>query len=140
MKLFLDSSVLLAAAGSSRGASSFIITGPRSRGWILVTAEYCADETRRNLAKIGPASMSKWNQTVAPAVRIVPTRTSLNRPPVFPKVKYRPVVITALAEKRAWLLTLDREDFHGKLGSEVYGVSIATPGEFLIIQREQGLL
>jgi len=50
------------------------------------------------------------------------------------------VVITALAEKCAWLLTLDREDFHGKLGCEVYGVSIATPGEFLIIQREQGLL
>jgi hypothetical protein len=49
-------------------------------------------------------------------------------------------VITALAEKCEWLLSLDEEDFHGKLGCEVYGMSIATPGEFLIAQRERGML
>jgi hypothetical protein len=140
VRLFLDSSVLLAAAGSSRGASSFIITNPSSYGWVFVTAEYCAEETRRNLAKLGAAATGTWTQTVAPSVRIVPTRTSLDRPLVFPKVKDRPVVITALAEKCEWLLTLDEEDFHGRLGREVYGMSIATPGEFLIAQREQGLL
>jgi hypothetical protein len=140
VRLFLDSSVLLAAAGSFRGASSFIITNPSSYGWVLVTAEYCAEETRRNLAKLGAAAMGTWTQTVAPSVRIVPTRTSLDRPLVFPKVKDRPVVITALAEKCEWLLTLDEEDFHGKLGREVYGMSVATPGEFLIAQRERGML
>lgn len=139
MKLFLDSSVLLAAAGSSRGASWFIITNPSS-GWVLVTAEYCAEETSRNLSKLGAAAAGTWIQTVAPSVRIVPTRTSLDRPLVFPKVKDRPVVITALAEKCEWLLTLDEVDFHGKLGREVYGMLIATPGEFLIAQRERGLL
>ena len=140
MRLFLDSSVLLAAAGSSRGASSFIITDPSSYGWVLVTAEYCAEETRRNLSKLGAAATGTWTRTVAPSVRIVPTRTSLDRPLVFPKVKDRPVVITALAEKCEWLLTLDEEDFHGKLGRKVYGMFIATPGEFLIAQRERGLL
>lgn len=140
MRLFLDSSVLLAAAGSSRGASSFIITDPSSYGWVLVTAEYCAEETRRNLSKLGAAATGTWTRTVAPSVRIVPTRTSLDRPLVFPKVKDRPVVITALAEKCEWLLTLDEGDFHGKLGCEVYGMSIATPGEFLFAQRERGLL
>ncbi len=140
MRLFLDSSVLLAAAGSSRGASWFIITDPPSSGWVLVTAEYCAEETSRNLSKLGPAAPDTWAQTVAPSVRIVPTRTSLDRPLVFPKVKDRPVVITALAERCEWLLTLDEEDFHGKLGREVYGMSIATPGEFLVAQRERGLL
>ena len=49
-------------------------------------------------------------------------------------------MITAQAEKCDWLLTLDEVDFHGKLGREVYGLMIATPGEFLIAQRERGLL
>ncbi len=140
MRLFLDSSVLLAAAGSSRGASRFLITAPSSFGWILVTAEYCAEETRRNLAKLGVAATDTWTRVVAPSISIASTRTSLDRPLVFPKVKDRPVVITALAEKCEWLLTLDEEDFHGRLGREIYGMSIATPGEFLIAQRGAGLL
>jgi hypothetical protein len=37
-------------------------------------------------------------------------------------------------------LFLDETDFHGKLGHEVYGLKIATPGEFLMAQRELGLL
>jgi hypothetical protein len=35
-------------------------------------------------------------------------------------------------------LTLDETDFQGKLGREVYGLRIATPGEFLLEQRTQG--
>jgi hypothetical protein len=50
------------------------------------------------------------------------------------------VVITALAARSVWLLTLDEGDFHGKLGREVYGLKIATPGEFLLEQRAQGVL
>jgi hypothetical protein len=36
-----------------------------------------------------------------------------------------------------WLLTLDETDFHGNLGRGIYGMSIATPGQFLIEQRQQ---
>ena len=59
---------------------------------------------------------------------------------LFPKAKDRPVVITALAARAAWLLTLDETDFQGKLGRTVYGLHIATPGEFLMEQRAQGAL
>jgi len=59
---------------------------------------------------------------------------------VFPKAKDRPVVITALAARAVWLLTLDEGDFHTKLGRGVYGLSIATPGEFLVEQRRLGRL
>ncbi len=40
---------------------------------------------------------------------------------VFPTAKGRPVVITTLAAEAAVLLTLDRTDFHGALGREIYG-------------------
>jgi hypothetical protein len=49
-------------------------------------------------------------------------------------------VISALAEKCDWLLTLDETDFHGNLGREVYGMGVATPGQFLMAQRKAGLL
>ena len=49
-------------------------------------------------------------------------------------------MITALAARSDWLLTLDEGDFHTKLGREVYGLRIVTPGEFLLEQRAQGVL
>ena len=40
----------------------------------------------------------------------------------------------------AVLLTLDRTDFHGALGREIYGMRIRTPAVFLIEQRKAGLI
>jgi hypothetical protein len=40
----------------------------------------------------------------------------------------------------AVLLTLDRTDFHGALGREIYGMRIWTPADFLIEQRKAGLI
>jgi len=37
-------------------------------------------------------------------------------------------------------VTLDEGDFHTKLGREVYGLRIATPGEFWLEQRAKGLI
>jgi len=95
VRLFLDTSVLLAAAGSAKGA---------------------------------------------PRVRLVRTHVSLDKPLVLAKAKDRPVVITALAARADWLLTLDEADFHRKLGRVVYGLRLATPGEFLLEQRAHGVL
>lgn len=139
MRLFLDTSVLLAAAGSARGASRFVITQAATQGWELVSSDYCEEETRRNLAKVGASAARGW-KTIAPSVRLVRASVALDKPLVFPKAKDRPVVITALAARADWLLTLDEGDFHTKLGREVYGLRIATPGEFLLEQRARGIL
>lgn len=137
MRLFLDTSVLLAAAGSGRGASRFLITEASAQGWVLISADYCGEEARRNLAKIG-ASEATWRKIITPALQFTNVRLALDRPLVFPKAKDRPVVISALAARCDWLLTLDETDFHGNLGREIYGMGIATPGQFLVEQREQG--
>ncbi|HEX2099843.1 MAG TPA: hypothetical protein VHF69_04215 [Candidatus Synoicihabitans sp.] len=50
------------------------------------------------------------------------------------------MLLTVLAVRADWLLTLDEGDFHEKLGREVYGLRLATPGELLLEQRDQGLL
>ena len=140
MRLFLDTSVLLAAAGSGRGASRFLISEAVAQGWVLISADYCEEEARRNLPKVGASAEATWRKIVAPALEFTAVRLALDKPLVFPKAKDRPVVISALAARCEWLLTLDETDFHGNLGREIYGMGIATPGQFLIEQRQQGLL
>lgn len=140
MRLFLDSSALLAAAGSVQGASRFVITEAASHDWELISSDYCAEETRRNLSKLRPAAAKVWQKQLAPRVRFVRTTVALDKPLVFPKAKDRPVVITALASRADWLLTLDEGDFQTKLGREIYGLRLATPGEFLLEQRALGAL
>lgn len=140
MRLFLDTSVLLAASGSAKGASRFLIAEAHAHAWEIVSSDYCAEEARRNLPKLGRSAATAWKSEIAPRVRFVGSSLALDKPLIFPKAKDRPVVITALAAHSDWLLTLDESDFHTKLGREVYGLRIATPGEFLVEQRAQGVL
>lgn len=140
MRLFLDTSVLLSASGSAKGASRFIVAEAVAQGWDLVSSDYCAEETQRNLPKIGRTAAAAWKTEIAPRVRLIRASLALDKPLLFPKAKDRPVVITALAARADWLLTLDETDFHGKLGREVYGLRLATPGEFLFERRAAGAL
>lgn len=57
---FLDTKVLLAASGSARGASRFLIAEAQALGWELVSSDYCDEETRRNLPKVGRSAATAW--------------------------------------------------------------------------------
>lgn len=138
MILFLDTSVLLAAAGSTTGASRYICEKGTGHGWKLISSGYCVQETLRNLSKVGAVASASWASVVEPCLEIVPDVLSLDQALVFPKTKDRPVVISALAARAEALLTLDRTDFHGLLGPQVYGMNLSTPAEFLMEQRRQG--
>ena len=138
MRLFLDSSVLLAAAGSASGASRLLITSAKREGWTLLTSAYCEREARHNLPKLRPKASSYWRRLIRPRLIVVSTHLVLDRPLVYRAIKDRPVVITALSLKTDVLLTLDRDDFHDLLGTSVYGLPIRTPGEFLRELSRQG--
>jgi len=140
VRLFLDTSVLLAASGTEQGASRFLISQANALNWVLVSTHYCAEEARRNLAKVGHSATEAWSSIVSPAVEFTATLVALDKPLVFPRAKDRPVVISALAAQCEWLLTLDERDFQGNLGHQVYGMAISTPGKFLLAQRSLGIL
>ena len=131
MRLFLDSSVLLAAAGSSKGASRLLFDHATSHGWQLLTADYCVREAEFNLPKIGEKAELSWKVVIRPALIPVKAQLTLDRPLIYRATKDRPVVISALSKKADYLLTLYRDDFHDLLGRSVYGLPIRTPGEFL---------
>jgi hypothetical protein len=75
-----------------------------------------------------------------PRLNLVPVELAFDKALVFPKAKDRPVLLSALGAEAHALLTLDEADFQRVIGSKVYSLPIRTPGQFLIEQREAGLL
>ena len=136
MKLFIDTSVLLAAAGSENGASRFIFDQATDREWVLRTTHYCLEEAQRNVAKVGRKASTIFNGSLVPRLSLVPTELTFDKVLVFPKAKDRPVLLSALGAESDYLLTLDEGDFQKVIGSHVYGMGVSTPGLFLISERK----
>lgn len=140
MKLFLDTSVLLAAAGSTSGASHAVFAYALPQHWTLLTSRYCLAETTKNLAKLPPAAGQLWSHTLRASLTVVTDAVVINKPLALARGKDKPVLITALAEACDYLLTLDRADFAGLLQTSVYGTCVSTPADFLIRLRAAGKL
>jgi predicted nucleic acid-binding protein len=138
VRIFLDTSVLLAACRSKSGASRAIIDIAAKQGWKLIASPWVRNEVERNLSKFPFESTATW-VGLRSRISLVDDVVSIDRALVFPTGKDRPVLITALAWADV-LLTLDREDFIKVLGSSCYGLPILLPSEFLIRERKQGRL
>jgi len=140
VELFLDTSVLLSACGSSKGASRYIIESAAEQHWQLKSAHYCREESIRNLGKLGVDAETYFSKSLDRRIDWQLNALTADDIIVFEKAKDRPVLISALACKPDTLLTLDRADFHDRLGTQFYGIAIRTPGEWLMELREQGLI
>ncbi len=134
MRLFLDSSVLIAASGSGRGASREIIQRAHAQGWVLVSCPYVIEEVLKNLPRLPAQATADWAH-IRPALTIVDDVLTLDRIAVFEPAKDRPILFTAFAWAQT-LLTLDRADFGSLLDTSFYGLPIMTPGKFLEQERE----
>lgn len=137
MRLFIDTSVLLAASGSAKGASRFLFQQSKALGWQLQTSAYCVEETERNIRKLGAQAATDW-RSLLPQLTLVPIELAYDQMLVFPKAKDRPVLLSALGAEADVLLTLDEADFQRVVGEQVYRLAIRSPGQFLIEQREAG--
>jgi len=138
VRLFLDTSVLLAASASAIGSSRALFEYATPRSWELLASPWVLGEVMRNLAKFPAAVTSAWLRLRAQLV-IVDDVVSFDRALVFLVSKDRPVLVSALASAHV-LLTLDREDFMGVLGDQCYGMPILLPYDFLERERAAGRL
>lgn len=138
MKLFPDSSVVLAACGRATGASRALFNLCDKQAWTLQTSSYVLLEVGANLPKLPPQAALDW-----PALRSklheVPDIVSFGWATVVAPAKDRPILFTAAAWSDL-LLTLDRRDFVDLLGAEFYGLAIVKPGDFLKRERAAGRL
>lgn len=133
MKVFLDSSVLLSASGSVKSLSRLVTVLASRRKWSLLSSGYCRAETIRNLPKLGSSALESWPEIERGIIFVADALTS-ERPLLLAAGKDKPVLISALAAECDVLLTLDRADFKIPLNTEVYGMRVETPRDFLIRQ------
>ncbi len=138
MKLFLDSSVNLAASMSPTGASREIFRLAELCGWHLLVSPWVLRETRWNLANKSPQSVHNW-VGLRTLLALEDDELTFDWPVAFTASKDKPVLFTALACADV-LLTLDRRDFAELLGKTIYGLRVLTPGEFLRAERAAGHL
>ena len=138
MRLFLDTSVLLAASGSATGASREIFRRASVNGWVLVSTPYALEEALRNLLDLPPSASAEWAR-LRPALLVMDDVLTLERPAVFHAAKDRPILFSALAWADV-LLTLDRGDFAGLMDKPFYGLLVFKPGVFLERERLAGRL
>ncbi len=138
MRLFLDSSVLLAAAASPNGASREIFQRYRANGWTLVTTPYVIEETVRNLSDFPQSASASW-AWMRPALEVMDDVITLDRPVVFPAGKDRPILFSALAWADV-LLTLNQRDFGAVMDQPFYNLLVLKPGTFLERERAAGRL
>jgi predicted nucleic acid-binding protein len=138
MNLFLDSSVLLAAAGSAQGSSRAIFDYSATQHWGIVSSPYAVNEVLRNLSKLPPGATAEWVR-LRSRLTLLDDVLSVNRPVIFAASKDRPILFTALAGAEV-LLTLDKRDFADVLGGSFYGIRVLLPYKFLEQEREAGRL
>lgn len=96
MRIFLATSVLLAASRSLAGASIEISRRAAPNGWILVSTPYVLEEVLRNLPNLAP-SASAERARLRPSLLLMRDVLALDRPAVFRAAKDRPILFSALA-------------------------------------------
>ena len=111
MRLFLDTSVLLAACGSAKGASREIFRLASAHGWALIATPYLVEEVLHNLPLLPANATSAWGH-LRVALTVRDDVLTLDRAAIFPASKDRPVLFGGLAWSDV-LLTLDKADFAG---------------------------
>lgn len=136
MRVFLDTSVALAATLSTTGASREVFDLAASQGWRLLISPWVLREMRENLTGRPHATMTAWRE-LCPKAFVEDDVLVFDWPLVFDVTKDKPVLCTALACADV-LLTLDRRDFGSLLGKTVHDLLVQTPGEFLRTEREAG--
>ena len=134
MKVFLDSSVIISACGSAKSLSRLIWRIHSAHDWRLISSSYCRAEVVRNIVKFGDPAAATWSRFNC-QIDWVPNALTSKRPLLIAAAKDKPVLISALAARCNVLLTLDTGDFELLLGTEVYGMLVITPRDFLIRQN-----
>lgn len=140
MRVFIDSSVLIAASYSPTGASREIIRQAIQGKTELVISNLVLEETRQNLSIKAPEALPAYQQFLdaIPFETISPTKRQVLEAARYTDLKDAPIVAAAKRARVDYLVSLDRHHLVGV--PEVAhrsGLKIVLPGELLEKLRGQ---
>ena len=140
VRIFLDSSVLIAGSASTQGASYAVILLAEIGLIKAVISNQVVEECERNLAKKLPQSLGVFRSivsTINPEILSDPELSEVSSLMDIIEPKDVPILGAALQGEGSCLLTLNTKDFTPNVADRV-GLKIQTPGQF--IQEVRGLL
>lgn len=110
-KVFIDSSVLIAAAISPNGSARELIMGSFRNKYKIVISDLVLEETERNLSKKAPQalhSLQLFLEVLHPEV-VYPSKPLVLNISKFIELKDAPIVAGAVASKSDYLVSFDRK-------------------------------
>lgn len=136
IKVFLDSSVLVAASASKTGASAFVLGYCHKKKVLGYTSLDALGEAKKNITlKLEPFSQNRFAFFLQHANILLVENPSVEEIAKCEKVinvKDAPILAAAINSPASFLLTLDRKHF---LKPEVMAftksLKVSTPGEFV---------
>jgi predicted nucleic acid-binding protein len=136
-RVFLDSSVLYAAAFSATGpARRLLLSGFAGRITLLIS-DLVLEETKRNLAKNAPAALPFFAiiADLLSGETTRPTKADVLQAAQLVHLKDAPIVAAAAKGKADFLATHDVKHLlaHAQPIERAYGVTVLTPADVLSV-------
>lgn len=134
-RVFIDSSVLIAASISSRGTARDLVNAGIRGEITLLWSQLVITETERNLNAKAPAALSAFDRfRDAVGFEIAtPDPHAVQRAAKIVDAKDAPIVAAAVAASATWIASYDRRHllaFQPEIQAE-FGVLVATPDEIM---------
>jgi predicted nucleic acid-binding protein len=135
--VFLDSSVLYAAAFSATGPARRLILKGFQGSVTLCISDLVLEETKRNLAKNAPETLPYFTllaDLFSPVI-VRPTKAEVLKATQIVHLKDAAIVAAAAKAKADYLATHDVKHLltHAKAIEQAYGITALTPAELLSI-------
>jgi uncharacterized protein len=136
-RIFLDSSVLYAAAFSATGPARRLILRGIEGSITLAISDLVLEETKRNLTKNAPLALPSFTiiaDLLSPQI-IRPTKAAVLKAAQLVHLKDAPIVAAAVTAKAEYLATHDVKHLisHAQAIEEAYGITVISPAELLNI-------
>jgi predicted nucleic acid-binding protein len=136
-RIFLDRSVLYAAAFSATGPARRLILKGMEGSVALAISDLVLEETKRNLTKNAPSALPAFYllaDLLSPFI-IQPTKAQVLKAAQIVHYKDAPIVAAAVKAKADYLATHDVKHLlsHAKAIADAYMITVLTPADLLSV-------
>jgi uncharacterized protein len=136
-RIFLDSSVLYAAAFSPTGPARRLLLKGLAGSITLTISDLVLEETKRNLTKNAPLALPSFTilaELLSPGL-INPTTAAVRKAAQIVHLKDAPIVAAAAKAKAEYLATHDVKHLlnHAQAIEAAYGITVIAPAELVNI-------
>jgi uncharacterized protein len=136
-RIFLDSSVLYAAAFSKSGPARRLILKGLEGSVTLAVSDLVLEETKRNLTKNAPLALPYFTilADIFSLFITNPTKAEVRKAAQIVHLKDAPIVAAAAKAKTNYLATHDVKHLlnHAQAIEAAYGITVLAPAELLSI-------